>query len=91
MDYAALHFSRNRFDLTPQEARLVVRLIAGEPLRSCAKALGITYETVRTCLKSVFLKTKTHRQAELVLVIIRAMDEAPPAVTCGAAESTGTR
>jgi DNA-binding CsgD family transcriptional regulator len=80
-------FLQDSFDLTLGEARLVVRLIAGEPLRSCAKALGITYETVRTCLKSVFLKTKTHRQAELVLVVIRAMDEAnllpPPAVTAG--------
>ena len=47
-------FLKNRFDLTPSEARLVVRLVAGESLRSCAQALGIKYETVRTYLKSVF-------------------------------------
>jgi DNA-binding CsgD family transcriptional regulator len=69
-------FLKNRFDLTPSEARLVVRLIAGESLRSCAQALGIKYETVRTYLKSVFQKTKTHRQSELVIVVIRAMSEA---------------
>ena len=78
-------FLKDRFDLTTAEARLVARLMTGESLRSCASALGIKYETVRTNLKSVFLKTKTHRQAELVVVAIRALDEAkllaPPAVT----------
>src|SRR5262245_45595602 len=69
-------FLKDRFDLTLAEARLVVRLVAGESLRSGAKALGIQYETVRTYLKSVFQKTKTHRQAELVMVVIRALDEA---------------
>jgi DNA-binding CsgD family transcriptional regulator len=76
-------FLKDRFDLTPAEARLVARLMTGESLRSCSKALGIQYETVRTNLKSVFQKTKTHRQAELVMVVIRAMNETnlppPPA------------
>jgi DNA-binding CsgD family transcriptional regulator len=71
-----MEFLKNKFDLTPAEARLVVRLIEGESLRPCAKALGIQYETVRTYLKSVFQKTKTRRQAELVLVVIRAMNAA---------------
>jgi DNA-binding CsgD family transcriptional regulator len=71
-----MEFLKNRFDLTPAEARLVVRLITGESLRPCAKALGIKYETIRTYLKSVFQKTKTHRQAELVLVVIRVMNAA---------------
>jgi len=71
-----MEFLKNKFDLTPAEARLVVRLITGESLRPCAKALGIKYETVRTYLKSVFQKTKTRRQAELVLVVIRAMNAA---------------
>ena len=71
-----IEFLKNKFDLTPAEARLVVRLITGESLRPCAKALGIKYETVRTYLKSVFQKTKTRRQAELVLVVIRAMNAA---------------
>ena len=71
-----MEFLKNRFDLTPAEARLVVRLITGEALRPCAKALGIKYETVRSYLKSVFQKTKTRRQAELVLVVIGAMNAA---------------
>ena len=73
-----MEFLKNKFDLTPAEARLVVRLITGESLRPCANALGIKYETVRTYLKSVFQKTKTRRQAELVMVVIRAMNETNP-------------
>ena len=41
-------FLKNRFGLTPAEARLVLRLMSGDSLRSAAKALGIEYETVRT-------------------------------------------
>ena len=66
-------FLEIRFALSPAEARLVAHLIAGASLRSCAQALGIKYETVRTYLKSVFRKTATHRQAELVLTVFQAM------------------
>ena len=68
-------FLKNKFGLTPAEVRLVLRLVAGDSLRSAAKALGIQYETVRTHLKSVFQKTGTRRQAELVIVVIRALSE----------------
>jgi DNA-binding CsgD family transcriptional regulator len=79
MDVAAVSaFLNDRFDLTPAEAHLVACLMTGKSLRSCAKALGIKYETARTCLKSVFQKTKTRRQAELVMVVIRAMNETNP-------------
>jgi|EndMetStandDraft_6_1072998.scaffolds.fasta_scaffold374886_1 DNA-binding CsgD family transcriptional regulator len=79
MDIAAVSaFLKDRFDLSPAEAHLVARLMTGKSLRSCAKALGIKYETARTCLKSVFQKTKTRRQAELVMVVIRAMNETNP-------------
>ena len=68
-------FLKDRFNLTPAEARVVVRLVAGVSLRPCAKALDIQYETVRAHLKSVFRKTGTHRQVELVLLVISAMNE----------------
>jgi DNA-binding CsgD family transcriptional regulator len=67
-------FLRERFDLTPAEARLVLRLVAGESLRSSALALGIGYETARTTLKSIFHKTGTRRQLELVIVVLHAMN-----------------
>jgi DNA-binding CsgD family transcriptional regulator len=68
-------FLETRFDLTPAQARLVVLLFGGASLRSCAKALGIKYETARSYLKSVFQKTGTHRQAELVLTVFQAMSD----------------
>ena len=68
-------FLQNRFNLTRAEARLVVHLATGISLKSSAKALGVGYETVRRHIKSAFLKTGTHRQAELLLTVIRAMDE----------------
>ena len=66
-------FLQATFDLTPAEARLVLRLVAGDSLKSSAKALGIGYETARTTLKAVFHKTGTCRQTELVLLVIHAM------------------
>ena len=74
-------FLEGRFHLTHAEARLVVHLVAGASLRSCATALGIKYETARSYLKSAFLKTGTHRQAELVLRVFHTMsDPNPPTV-----------
>jgi DNA-binding CsgD family transcriptional regulator len=75
-------FLKNRFGLTPAQARVVIQLSAGHSLRSSAKTLGVKYETVRGYLKSAFQKTGTHRQAELVLTVFTAMsdDPKPPAL-----------
>jgi DNA-binding CsgD family transcriptional regulator len=73
---------KKRFDLTPAEARLVVHLVQGTSLKCSAQALGVTYETARTCLKSIFQKTRTHRQPQLVLTVCRAISHHnPPAAT----------
>jgi DNA-binding CsgD family transcriptional regulator len=69
---------RWHFDLTPAEARLAFHLAAGETLRSAAVKLSISYETARTCLKTIFNKTGTCRQAELVMVILTALPLEPP-------------
>ena len=63
------------FGLTPAEARLALHLVAGETLRSAAVKLSISYETARTCLKIIFGKTGTCRQAELVIVILTALPD----------------
>jgi DNA-binding CsgD family transcriptional regulator len=47
---------RSHFGLSPAEARLALRLVAGETLRSAAAKLGIAYETARTHLKNIFDK-----------------------------------
>jgi DNA-binding CsgD family transcriptional regulator len=64
---------RCHFGLTPAEARLALRLVAGETLRSAAVKLSISYETARTALKNIFRKTGTCRQAELVIVILTVL------------------
>jgi DNA-binding CsgD family transcriptional regulator len=63
------------FGLTPSEARLALHLVTGETLRSAAAELHISYETARTQLKSIFSKTGTCRQAELVVVIVTAFPD----------------
>jgi DNA-binding CsgD family transcriptional regulator len=64
---------RCHFGLSPAEARLALRLITGETLRSAAAKLSISYETARTQLKNIFNKTGTCRQAELVIPIVTAL------------------
>jgi DNA-binding CsgD family transcriptional regulator len=84
-------FLEDRFHLTHAEARLVVYLVQGTSLKSSAEALGIRYETVRSYLKSAFLKTGTHRQAELVLRVFHAMSNPnPPADAAMAAQELPT-
>jgi DNA-binding CsgD family transcriptional regulator len=63
---------QRHFGLAPAEARLAFHLVAGETLRSAEVKLSISYETARTCL-SIFNKTGTCRQAELVIVILTAL------------------
>jgi DNA-binding CsgD family transcriptional regulator len=72
---------RFHFGLTLAEARLALQLVSGETLRSAAVKLNITYETARTCLKKIFKKTETCRQAELVLAILTALPECLEAVS----------
>ena len=74
---------QRHFSLAPAEARLALHLVAGETLRSAAVKLSISYETARTCLKHIFNKTGTCRQAELVVVILTAL---PGCVRLGSKE-----
>lgn len=61
---------RAAFGLTDAEARLAVRLGAGEGLRTAALELGITYGTARARLAGIFEKTQTRRQGELIKVLL---------------------
>ena len=57
------------FDLTPGEAKLASIIARGMPPEVAAKELKISRDTARNRLKSVFLKTHTHRQSELVALL----------------------
>jgi DNA-binding CsgD family transcriptional regulator len=57
------------FKLSPAEARLACALVNGDELRVAAERVGITYETARAYLKSIFAKADVTRQSELVAVL----------------------
>ncbi len=60
------------FGLTPSEIALCRRLLQGDSLVDAAEQLGVTQETARTRLKTIFQKTGTSRQAELMLLLVNA-------------------
>ena len=59
------------FGLTPAESRLASLLAMGISIEHAADRLGLSQATVRNQLKSVFAKTATHRQSELVALLSR--------------------
>ncbi|WP_198372420.1 helix-turn-helix transcriptional regulator [Roseomonas rosulenta] len=58
------------YGLTQAEARLALRIATGEKLGAAAGELGVTLSTAKTHLQRVFEKTNTHRQAELVRLLM---------------------
>lgn len=54
------------FDLSLREADVLDLLARGHSIESLAKTLGITLSTARVHLRSIFAKTRTGRQAELL-------------------------
>jgi DNA-binding CsgD family transcriptional regulator len=59
------------FDLTQAEASLAVNISRGEMPTAIARRNGVTIATIRSQLASIFAKTKTQRQAELVALLAR--------------------
>jgi DNA-binding CsgD family transcriptional regulator len=57
------------FRFTPSEAKLACIIARGAPPDIAAWELKISRETARNQLKSVFAKTDTHRQSELVALL----------------------
>jgi DNA-binding CsgD family transcriptional regulator len=59
------------FDFTAAEARLARLIASGVSPEQAAETIGVVRETVRNQLKSIFAKTGTHRQSELVALLSR--------------------
>ncbi|MGH9805896.1 MAG: helix-turn-helix transcriptional regulator [Terriglobia bacterium] len=58
-------------DLSPAEVRVASGLMRGDALGKIAASLRLSVETVRSQLKSIYAKTDTHRQSELVALLLR--------------------
>jgi DNA-binding CsgD family transcriptional regulator len=65
------------FGLTRAELRVARAIAAGRRITDVAGEWGISTHTIRGQLKSVFAKTGTHRQAELVRLFIAKGDQIP--------------
>lgn len=61
-----------KFALTPAELRLAAHLVHGGTLATFAKARALSRNTVRNQLQAIYCKTGTHRQAELVGILLKA-------------------
>jgi DNA-binding CsgD family transcriptional regulator len=59
------------FRLTPSEAKLACVIARGASPFIAARELKISRETARNQLKAVFAKTNTHRQSELVALLLQ--------------------
>lgn len=58
-----------RFGVTPAEAKLIPHLVGGLTLTAAAQALGISRNTARAQLSSIFIKTGVNRQTQLVKLV----------------------
>jgi DNA-binding CsgD family transcriptional regulator len=61
---------RERFAFTPAEAAFALEIIKGDGRQAAADRLGITVGTARSHLSSIFDKTGSRRQAELVRLLL---------------------
>lgn len=59
------------FGLTPAEAAFAVEIAKGDGKPAAAERRGISFATARTHLSSIFEKTGTHRQAELIRLLMQ--------------------
>jgi DNA-binding CsgD family transcriptional regulator/PAS domain-containing protein len=61
---------RRLYRLTQAEAQVALHVMHGADLKQISEELAISLTTVRTHLQHVFDKTDTHRQAELVRLLL---------------------
>jgi len=61
---------RNSFGLTEREATIAKLICLGYAPAKLAGRLSLSTNTVRSHLKRIFSKTRTHRQADLVRLLL---------------------
>lgn len=67
------------YGLTETESRLTQHLVAGLTITEAAETMRIQCATARTYLKQVFAKTDTHRQTDLVRLMLLSVIRTPGA------------
>jgi DNA-binding CsgD family transcriptional regulator len=65
---------KERFGLTAAESRFADEIVKGDGIKAVASRLGVSATTARTHLVRIFAKTGTHRQAELVRLLMSDLD-----------------
>jgi DNA-binding CsgD family transcriptional regulator len=59
------------FGLRVSEAKLTALIVGGASIEGAAKMLGVSVNTARNQIKSVYQKTATHSQGELISLVSR--------------------
>jgi DNA-binding CsgD family transcriptional regulator len=67
------HLFGDLYDLTDAEVRLVTQLLEGGGLTAAAQRLGLSRNTVHSQLASVFQKTGTKSQSELLTLLLTSV------------------
>ncbi len=62
---------RRMYNLTKSEAEISIALAAGDGMHMIAKARQVSIGTLRAQLRSIFIKTNTRRQSQLVVLILK--------------------
>jgi DNA-binding CsgD family transcriptional regulator/PAS domain-containing protein len=62
---------KQMFGLSAAEADVAIGLAAGDAIEEIAESRGVAVSTLRVQLKSIYSKTATSRQAELVSLVLR--------------------
>lgn len=63
--------AQNDYQLTQKEKEILQQMVQGKSFKMVADALGITYETVRTHMKSIYTKLHVNSNTEAVLKAIK--------------------
>ena len=61
---------RTRFGLTRAESRVALLRCDGRAPKNIAETIGVSVETVRSQMKSIFAKADVRRQIELVRLLL---------------------
>ena len=86
---AAARLLRDGFDLTSSETEVLKELTLGQSVKDIAAASGRSEPTIRTHIRSIFLKTKTSSLMELIRMTLGVLQIAAPHQAAPVANRTG--